>query len=171
MRGMIFAASPQGVIGVGGKIPWRYLGDWKRFKRVTMGKTLVMGRKTFESIGKPLPGRRNIVVTSRTIDVPGIECVSSLSEAMDRAGKDEVWFIGGGRIYEDALKYVDVIDVTYVPDYVDGLDAVYAPEIDEKIFEPGPVLNHEDEPTLKRRVYTRKKPPSDRPRARPRRAS
>jgi dihydrofolate reductase len=157
MKGMIFAASPQGVIGVGGKIPWRYLGDWKRFKRVTMGTTVIMGRRTFESIGKPLPGRRNIVVTSHLIDVSGIECVGSVREAVGRAEQDEVWFIGGGRIYEEALKYVDVIDVTYVPDYVDGWDAVYAPEIDENIFEPGPVLTHEDEPTLKRRVYTRKR--------------
>jgi dihydrofolate reductase len=154
---MIFAASPQGVIGVGGKIPWRYLGDWKRFKRVTMGTTVVMGRKTFESIGKPLPGRRNIVVTSHAIDVPGIECVASIEEALDRAGDGDMWFIGGGRIYDEALNYVDVIDVTFVPDYVDGWDAVYAPEIDEDVFDAGPVLSHEDEPTLKRRVYTRKR--------------
>jgi len=141
---------------VGGKIPWRYLGDWKRFKRVTLGTTVVMGRKTFESIGKPLPGRRNIVVTSHALDVPGIETVRSVQEAVDRTGDGDVWFIGGGRIYEEALKYVDVIDVTYVPDYVDGSDAVYAPEIDEGVFEPGPVLDHEDEPTLMRRVYQRK---------------
>jgi dihydrofolate reductase len=159
MRGMIFAASPQGVIGVGGKIPWRYLGDWKRFKRVTMGTTVVMGRKTFESIGKPLPGRRNVVVTSHTIDIAGVECAGSIAEALDRAGAADLWFIGGGRIYQEALDYVDVIDVTYVPDYVDGWDAVYAPEIDENVFEPGPVLTHEDEPTLRRRVYMRKRAP------------
>ena len=157
MRGMIFAASPQGVIGVGGKIPWRYVGDWKRFKRVTMGTTVIMGRKTFESIGKPLPGRRNIVITSHPIDMPGVECVTSVPQALNRVGTADLWFIGGGTIYEEALDYVDVIDVTYVPDYVDGWDAVYAPEIDESIFEPGPVLTHEDEPTLKRRVYTRKR--------------
>jgi dihydrofolate reductase len=153
---MIFAASPQGVIGVGGKIPWRYLGDWRRFKRVTMGATVVMGRTTFESIGKALPGRRNLVVTRKTIDVPGIECVRNLEEALARAGDADVWFIGGARIYEDAMKYVEVIDVTYVPDYVDGWDAVNAPPIDETIFEPGPILTHEDEPALKRRVYTRR---------------
>lgn len=154
---MIFAASPQGVIGVGGKIPWRYLGDWKRFKRVTMGTTVVMGRKTFESIGKPLPGRRNIVVTSHALDVPGVESVASIQEALDRAGTEDVWFIGGGRIYEEAMSFVDVIDVTYVPDYADGWDAVYAPEIDERIFEPGPVVTHEDEPQLKRRLFMRRR--------------
>jgi dihydrofolate reductase len=156
MRGMIFAASPQGVIGVGGKIPWRYLGDWKRFKRVTLGSTVIMGRRTFESIGKALPGRRNLVVTSRAIDAPGIECVGSVDEALVHAGDADVWFIGGGRIYQEAMKHVDVIDVTYVPDYADGWDVVFAPEIDEAVFEPGPILTHEDEPMLKRRVYTRR---------------
>jgi dihydrofolate reductase len=159
MIGMIFAASPHGVIGVGGKIPWRYLGDWRRFKRVTMGSTVVMGRTTFDSIGKPLPGRRNLVVTRRAVDVPGVERVSSVEEALARAGDagdGDVWFIGGARIYEDALKYVEVIDVTYVPDYVEGWDAVHAPAIDEAVFEPGPILAHEDEPTLKRRVYKRR---------------
>ena len=153
---MIFAASPNGIIGVGGTIPWRYLGDWKRFKRVTLGSTVVMGRTTFESIGKPLSGRRNIVVTSRTIDVPGITCVRSVEEAIASVTEGDVWFIGGARIYADAMKYVDVIDVTYVPDDVDGLDAVYAPLIDESKFEPGPVLDHEDEPALRRQVYRRR---------------
>jgi dihydrofolate reductase len=157
MKGMIFAASPHGVIGVGGKIPWRYLGDWKRFKRVTLGSTVVMGRKTFESIGKPLPGRRNLVVTRRAIDVAGIECVASIDEALRRAGTADVWFIGGAQIYEEAMQYVDVIDVTYVPDYVDTSDAVHAPSIDERVFEPGPIVLHEDEPALKRRVYTRRR--------------
>ncbi len=156
MRGIIFAASPQGIIGTGGTIPWRYLGDWRRFKRVTLGSAVVMGRTTFESIGKPLQGRRNIVVTSRVIDVPGIERVRSVDEALERVGGGDVWFIGGARIYADAMKYVDVIDVTYVPDYVDGLDAVYAPHIDDRVFEAGPVLEHEDEPALRRRVYRRR---------------
>jgi dihydrofolate reductase len=156
MKGMIYAVSPQGVIGVGGKIPWRYIGDWRRFKRVTMGSIVVMGRTTFESIGKPLPGRRNIVVTSHVIDVPDVECVRSVEQAIARTRGADVWFIGGARIYQDAMKYVDVIDVTYVPDYVDGLDAVHAPPIDATVFEPGPIVPHEDEPALKRRVYTRR---------------
>ncbi|MGP6156525.1 MAG: dihydrofolate reductase [Vulcanimicrobiaceae bacterium] len=157
MRGIIFAASPHGIIGVEGNIPWRYLGDWRRFKRVTLGSAVVMGRTTFESIGKPLPGRRNIVVTSRAIDVPGIECARSVEEAIERIGGGDVWFIGGARIFADAMKYTDVIDVTYVPDYVDGRDAVYAPSIDEGVFEPGPLLLHEDEPALRRRVYHRRR--------------
>jgi dihydrofolate reductase len=156
MRGMIYAVSPQGIIGVGGKIPWRYLGDWRRFKRVTMGSTVVMGRTTFESIGKPLPGRRNLVVTGRDIEVPGIESVRTVDQAVALAGEADLWFIGGARIYKDAMKYVEIIDVTYVPDYVDGWDIVRAPAVDEEQFEPGPLVQHEDEPALKRRVYTRR---------------
>jgi dihydrofolate reductase len=155
MRGMIWAQSPEGVIGVGGRIPWRYTGDFRRFRTVTMGAMVIMGRKTFESIGKPLPGRRNVVITSRPLDVPGVETAASIEEALARAGDGDVWFVGGARIYEDAMKYVDVIDVTYVPDRVDAPGAVRAPQIDWK-FVAGPLLQHEEEPSLKRRVYRRR---------------
>jgi dihydrofolate reductase len=156
MRGMIFAVSPEGVIGVGGRIPWRYKGDFRRFKRVTMGKTLIMGRRTFESIGHPLAGRRNIVVTSHPVAVEGVESVSSVDEALAMAGDEiDVWFIGGARIYAEAMKHVDVIDVTYVPDHIVAADAVRAPRIDG-IWEGSRLVQHEDEPTLKRRIFTRR---------------
>jgi len=156
MRGMLFAVSPEGIIGVGGRIPWHYAGDFRRFKRVTMGKTLIMGRNTFESIGHPLPGRRNIVVTTRPLDVAGIEIVPTLDEAVELAGEEiDVWFIGGARIYEEAMKSVAVIDVTYVPDHVDAPGAVRAPPIDGT-WEGGRIVQHEDEPTLKRRVFKRR---------------
>jgi len=153
MRGMIFAVSPEGVIGLDGKIPWRHPGDMRRFKRVTMGSTVIMGRATFDETGKPLPGRRNIVVTSRPLEVAGVEAVRSVDEAIARAGHEDVWFIGGTRIFDDAMKHADVIDVTYVPDRVDAPNAARAPAIDESMFEPGPLLEHEDEPGLTRRVY------------------
>jgi dihydrofolate reductase len=156
MRGMIYAASPEGVIGVGATIPWRYSGDFKRFKRVTMGSAVVMGRVTFESIGKPLPGRRNIVVTGRRLETRGVECVGSVEEALALAGDEDVWFIGGARIYAEALAYVDVIDVTYVPDHVDAPDAVRAPSIDERTFEASSLVSHEDDPVLSRRTYRRR---------------
>lgn len=155
---MIYAVSPEGVIGAGGTIPWRHPGDFRRFKRVTLGTTVIMGRKTFEEVGKPLPGRRNIVVTSRPLEVPGVETVRSVDEALARAGEGDVWFIGGARIYEEAMRHVDVIDVTYVPDRVAAPDAVHAPPIDERVFEPGPLVPHEDEPGLTRRLYTRRAP-------------
>jgi dihydrofolate reductase len=158
MRGMIYAVSPEGIIGIGGKIPWHYSGDLKRFKRLTVGATIVMGRTTFESIGKPLAGRRNVVVTRGTIDVPGVESARSVDAAIARGADGDIWFIGGARIYEEAMKHADVIDVTYVPDRVAGPDAVRAPVIDERVFRPGPLVQHEDEPTLTRRVYTRRAP-------------
>ena len=156
MRGMIFAVSPEGVIGLGGQIPWRHPGDVRRFKRVTMGSTVIMGRATFDETGKPLPGRRNIVVTSRPLAVAGIEPVRSVDEAVALAGAQDVWFIGGTRIFQEAMKHVDVIDVTYVPDRVETAGAALAPTIDDRVFEPGPLLEHEDEPGLTRRVYRRR---------------
>ena len=121
-----------------------------------MGKTLIMGRKTFESIGHPLAGRRNIVVTSRPLAIEGVECVPSVDEALARAGDEiDVWFIGGARIYAEAMQHVDVIDVTYVPDHVRATDAVRAPRIDGT-WEGSRIVQHEDEPTLKRRTFTRR---------------
>jgi len=156
MRGMIYAVSPEGVIGAKGSIPWHHPGDFRRFKRVTLGSTVIMGRKTYQSMGKPLPGRRNLVVTSQRLDAPGVERVSSLEDALARAGDGDAWFIGGAGIYAEAMAYADVIDVTYVPDNVVGDDVVRAPTIDLAVFEPGPLLDHEDERGLKRRVYTRR---------------
>jgi dihydrofolate reductase len=129
----------------------------RRFKRVTAGSTVISGRATFESVGKPLPKRRNIVVTSRPLQMAGVETASSLAEAIQLAGATgDIWLIGGARIYEEGMKYADVIDVTYVPDHVDAPNAVRVPPVDESVFEPGPLLQHEDEPGLTRRVYTRR---------------
>ena len=153
---MIYAQSPEGVIGVGNAIPWRHPGDHRRFKRVTLGSTVLMGRKTYESMGKPLPGRRNVVVTRTLVDAPGVESVRSIEEGIALAGTGDVWLVGGARIYEEGMRYADLIDVTYVPDRVDAPDAVRAPAIDETVFEPGPLLPHEDEPGLSRRIYTRR---------------
>jgi dihydrofolate reductase len=158
MIGMIYAVSPEGVIGLQGGIPWHHPGDLRRFKRVTTGATVISGRATFDSVGKPLPKRRNIVVTSRPLLVEGVERAASLAEAIELAGTGgDIWLIGGARIYEEGMKYADVIDVTYVPDHVEAPNAVRVPAIDETVFEPGPLLPHEDEPGLTRRVYTRRK--------------
>jgi dihydrofolate reductase len=157
MIGMIYAVSPEGVIGLDNAIPWHHPGDLRRFMRVTLGSTVISGRATYESVGKPLPKRRNIVVTSRRLEVPGVETATSLAEAIERAGKaGDIWLIGGARIYDEGMKYADVIDVTYVPDHVESPNAVRVPTIDETIFEPGPLLPHEDEPGLTRRVYKRR---------------
>ena len=157
MRAMIWAESPEGIIGAGGTIPRRHAGDLRRFKRLTLGTTVIMGRKTFESMRRPLPGRRNVVVTSHPLEVPGVEVATGLDEAIAMAGDADVWFIGGARIYADAMAYADLIDVTYVPDRVQAADVVRAPPIDERLFEASALLPHEDEPGLMRRTYRRRR--------------
>ena len=130
----------------------------KRFKQVTMGATVVMGRVTFESIGRsPLPGRRNIVVTSGAIDVAGVELATSIEDTLRREDSTDMWFIGGARIYQDAMPYCDMLDITYVPDHVETQDAVTMPAIDESMFEAGPLVTHEWEPALTRRIFTRRR--------------
>ncbi|HEY3593465.1 MAG TPA: dihydrofolate reductase [Polyangiaceae bacterium] len=152
-RGIIAAVSPEGAIGVNGKIPWHYRGDLKRVKRVTMGSTLIMGRVTWETLGgKPLPGRRNLVVTGH--DIPGVETFRSLGDAL-RESRGPVWFFGGARIYEEAMAYADVLDIVYVPDHVEGPGVVYFPRIDPQIWQAGPLVPLEDEPALTRREFRR----------------
>jgi dihydrofolate reductase len=154
VRGLIAAVSPEGVIGVNGGIPWRHPGDVRRFKRLTVGSTVIMGRLTWESMkGRPLPNRRNLVVTSR--DLPGVEYFPDVASALAVA-VDPVWFIGGARIYEEAMRHADFIDLTYVPEHIEDPSAVRFPPIDERIWQAGPLLEHEDEPGLTRRVYTRR---------------
>lgn len=152
---MIVAVSQDGVIGLNGAIPWHYKGDLQRFKRLTMGAVIVMGRATWDSLPKkPLPGRRNVVITSRPIE--GVESYPSIDAALCAIGATDVWFIGGARIYEEAMKHVDVIDVTYVPDRIDDPAAVKMPPIDESSFQPGDLVPHEDDPALTHRTYTRR---------------
>lgn len=151
--GMIAAVSPEGVIGLGGKIPWRHPGDMRRFKRVTRGATVIMGRLTWESMNeKPLPDRRNIVIGRG--DVRGAERFGDLASAI-AACEGPVWLIGGARIYEEGMRFADLIDLTYVPDRVEDPAAVRFPPIDPAVFEAGPLIDHEDEPGLTRRVFTR----------------
>lgn len=155
--GMIVAVSPERAIGVDGKIPWHYSGDFKRFKKVTMGGTLIMGRKTWESIGRALPGRRNVVVTSRpeAIENPDVECFASLREAV-ASSEGAVWLIGGAAIYREGLEIADFIDMTFVPDRIEAPGAVHFPEIDEHIWQRGALEPVEGEPALQHAVYTRR---------------
>lgn len=164
--GMIAAISPEGAIGLGGAIPWRYPGDLRRFKRVTTGvglSAVVMGRRTFESMGcRVLPGRLNIVL-SRThppSSEPGeLVWKASMEEALDRAWDLAIWIIGGRAVYEAGMRYARVLDVTFVPGRVRDPAAVHFPTIDPADWDAGPRLPHEDEPLLVRRVYARRNAP------------
>ena len=136
------AIAENGVIGRQGGLPWRLSTDLKRFKGGTMGKPIIMGRKTWESFPKrPLPGRLNIVVTrDKTYQADGGETVSSLEDAITlarirarcMAHVDELCVIGGGQIYAQALPLADRLHVTHVLGSVDG-DTVFPP-IDPAIW-------------------------------------
>ena len=110
---IIAAVSRNRVIGKDGKLPWHISEDLKRFKRLTTGHVVLMGRKTFESLGKPLPDRRNVVITSSSI--PGIETYPSIPDAL-RALEDEekIFVIGGGRIFSQLLERADELYLTTV---------------------------------------------------------
>ena len=110
---LIAAVADDGTIGHEGKIPWHISEDLKRFKRLTMGHPVIMGRKTYASIGKPLPGRRNIVLT-RHARLAGVECFASLDEALKACGGATVFIIGGAEVYRTALPLADTLLLTHV---------------------------------------------------------
>lgn len=133
---MIVAMSENRVIGINNKLPWYLPNDLKYFKQVTMGKPILMGRKTFESIGKPLPGRANIVITrNKEWMAEGVKVSHSLDQAFEVAeaiseidGQEELMIIGGDQIYKSCLECVDRIYLTQVHAQVEG-DAWF-PNID-----------------------------------------
>ena len=128
---IIVATSMNNVIGVKGDLPWKLSDDLKRFKQLTLGKPIVMGRLTWESIGRPLPGRQNIVLTRQAeFAADGCDVVVSPAAALAAAGDaEEVMIIGGGQIYELFLPKASRLHITRVHTTVAG-DA-YFPEIDE----------------------------------------
>lgn len=119
---LIVARARNGVIGANGALPWRLPEDLAHFKRTTMGHPIIMGRKTWQSIGRPLPGRRSIVVTrDRGFAAAGAEVVHSLEEAIARAGDAaEVFVIGGAELYAEALPRADRILLTALDADFDG---------------------------------------------------
>ncbi len=133
---LIVAMNQQRVIGKGNKLPWHLPEDLKHFKRLTMGKPIIMGRKTWESIGRPLPGRRNIVVSGQSdLLLSGATVVASPAAALQLAmaeasanGGDEVFIIGGSAIYQSLLPSVQNLYLTEVDLAVEG-DAWF-PELD-----------------------------------------
>ena len=144
---LIVALAQNHVIGIDNKLPWYLPNDLKYFKQVTMGKAIIMGRKTYESIGKPLPGRTNIIITRQSdYQPPGktgsVKVVSSLEEARDLAenlalinGQNEAMIIGGAEIYTQALNLVDRMYMTEVHAEVEG-DA-YFPQFDRSQWQAG----------------------------------
>ena len=133
---IVVAVADNGVIGRGNALPWDLPDDLQHFKRTTMGRPIVMGRKTFESIGRPLPGRLNIVLTrDPSWTAHGVSVASSIEQAIDLAegqafidGADSVMVIGGAEVYRQALPFASRAFVTRVHGQVDG-DAFF--DLDE----------------------------------------
>lgn len=165
---MIVAVAENGVIGRDNGLPWRLPTDLRHFKAVTMGKPIVMGRKTFESIGRPLPGRDNIVVTGRRDFTSGqVHVAGSLEEAIviaenaarDR-GADEIFVVGGAQIYEAAMGLASRLYVTEVADRPEG-DACFPaidPAIWREVSREGPVRGKDDSASMRFVVYERHVP-------------
>ena len=153
MKGILVAVSPEGIIGKNNTIPWHYSADLKRFKRLTTGKTIIMGRKTWESLPvKPLPNRRNIVISRSSIE--NVDCFRSIDEALETCEGD-IWFIGGAGIYEEAMLKSDVIDMTLVPDNVSGEGCIYFPKIGIEWIE-GETKPLKEDTKLMHKNYTRR---------------
>ena len=121
---IIVAVSENGVIGLNNQLIWRLPDDLKRFKQLTLGHPMIMGRKTFESIGKPLPGRQSIIITrDENFSFEGTIVAHSLEEAVDEAkksGADEAFIIGGGDIYNQVQDIADKLYITEVHTNTEG---------------------------------------------------
>lgn len=132
---LIVAYSSNRTIGKDNTLPWRLPGDLAHFKRTTMGCPVIMGRKTWESLGKALPGRRNIVITRQdNYQATGAETAASLDQALTiTRDNDEVFVIGGAQIYEYSLPFADRIVATEVHATIDG-DAFFPP-LDASIWQ------------------------------------
>lgn len=141
---MIVARSKNGVIGADNGIPWRLRDDMRFFREMTTGNTVVMGRKTFESLGRPLPHRRNVVVTrDKQFQAAGVDVVHSPKEALAlprNPGDGDVFVIGGQQIYEALLPHTDVVYVTEVQTEIEG-DAFF-PELGDE-WELNELRRHE----------------------------
>ncbi|QRG09869.1 dihydrofolate reductase [Xanthobacter dioxanivorans] len=153
---LVVAVSQNGVIGAGGGLPWRLPSDLKRFRAITWGKPLLMGRRTFDSIGRPLPGRTSVVVSADPAFVPpeGVLKGESLAEALrladaaaDEMGADEIMVIGGERVFRETLPLARTVHLTEVHAAPEG--DVHFPAFDRaqwrEAVREGPLRGEKDE--------------------------
>ena len=124
MISMIFAIDPTGLIGKNNDLPWDYPEDLQYFKYITLGKTVLMGVTTFESIvsrlKKPLPNRKSIVASLTDFSYPGVEVISDLESFLEKDHEEEIFVIGGKTIYEIALPYADRLYITHIKKVYEG---------------------------------------------------
>ena len=139
---LIAALAQNRVIGIENRLPWKLPEDLAHFKALTLGHPILMGRKTFESLGRALPGRRNIVITRNPdYPAPGCEIASSITDAITLCGQaNEVFFIGGAELYQQVLPLVDRLYLTEVQ--IEAQGDAWFPEFDRTAFaETGRVQN------------------------------
>ena len=130
---IIVAKSKNNVIGIHNQLPWHLPADLKYFKKVTFGHTVIMGRKTYESVGKPLPGRTNIVITRQAdFNAEGVIVGPSLELALKNLKVDEVFILGGGEVFRQAMNQADKLFITDIDVELDG--EVFFPEIDANLW-------------------------------------
>jgi dihydrofolate reductase len=165
---MIAAVTKNGVIGVDGELPFDYPADMQHFKKMTLNSIVVMGRKTFEGIGRPLPKRENVVISKfgkelGQLNIPGIKAFSSIDKFLEneklilRDSQKDIWFIGGASIYQEAMKHVNEIHLTITPDEELSKNAVRFPWVNPDIFTLYDMKQLvPDDDTLKYVIYKRK---------------
>ncbi len=157
MIGLIVARSKNNVIGKNGQIPWKIKGEQKQFRELTTGNVVIMGRKSYEEIGHPLPNRMNIVV-SGSINYTGenLLTVKSLKEAIEAAGDADVYVSGGYGLFKEAIPIVDKMYITEIDMEVEDGD-VFFPEFDKSSFDMTVGETGGEDIKYTRTIYTRKK--------------
>ena len=146
---IVVAIAENYAIGKSNQLLWHMPADLKHFKQITSGHTVVMGRKTYDSVGKPLPNRRNIIISRQEVTIPGCEVVTSVEDALELcANEDEVFIVGGAEIYKLAINKTDRIYLTIIHHSFDA-DSFF-PEIDYMEWKE---VSREDHPADEKHKY------------------
>lgn len=156
MISIIVAVAKGGAIGKEGKMPWKIPGEQRQFKDLTTGHVVIMGRRSYEEIGHPLPERTNIVVSkTKVFSGENLYTVKSLQEAIERAGQEEIFIAGGAELFQEALPLADKIYMTYVDMEVPDADRFF-PNFSEEEYKREEIEKVGGETSYLRVLYTKK---------------
>ena len=156
MISIIVAVAKGGAIGKEGKMPWKIPGEQRQFKELTTGHVVIMGRRSYEEIGHPLPNRTIIVVSkTKVFSGENLYTVKSLQEAIERAGQEEIFIAGGAEIFQEALPLADKIYMTYVDMEVPDADRFF-PIFHEEEYKREEIEKVGGETSYLRVLYTKK---------------
>ncbi|WP_455031901.1 dihydrofolate reductase [Oribacterium sp.] len=156
MISIIVAVAKDGAIGKGGKMPWRIPGEQQQFKELTTGHVVIMGRRSYEEIGHPLPNRKNIVVSkTKVFSGENLITAKSLEEALSLAGEEEIFIAGGAALFQKALPLADRIYITYVDLEVTDADRFF-PDFPEEEYHREVIEKVGGETSYLRVLFTKK---------------